>query len=267
MDDGHQNFTLAKDLSLVVVESGAFGFRQWVDDPGGASLREPVTSSWGLARADAVIVVMAVRWSKAMRTGARPSAPRAIPILALFPVRYCAPIWNRKKIDLSRQACLRFRRDRAAGEIRGNIAPPWRHEVTGTQFFADHHPLYTRADIAGAEPLESNGTTLITTDKDFGPPDTGNGGRNHGAESACGVRQSVFACPLCLTGCWPGFSCHPNGRSFSFPPQAALRRGSCGLLRPDGLLHPVRCGHGVQHRRLDRAQDFLASLAQQNRLE
>lgn len=53
LDDGFQNPSVTKDLSLIVVDGG-FGFGNALLIPAGP-LREPITS--GLARADAVVVV------------------------------------------------------------------------------------------------------------------------------------------------------------------------------------------------------------------
>src|SRR3982751_21455 len=53
MDDGHQNFTLRKNLSLVVVDAET-GFGNGFQVPAGP-LREPVAQ--GLARTDAVVLV------------------------------------------------------------------------------------------------------------------------------------------------------------------------------------------------------------------
>jgi tetraacyldisaccharide 4'-kinase len=143
MDDGHQNFSLAKDLSLVVVD-GASGFGNGLMIPAGP-LREPVAQ--GLARADAVIVMN-----------------RGEPDLGLF----SGPVLR---------AHLATEGDAFRGKRVFAFAGIGRPEkfvetlqaqgavVTGSQFFADHHP-YTPAEIAALR-RQAMDALLVTTEKDY----------------------------------------------------------------------------------------------------
>jgi tetraacyldisaccharide 4'-kinase len=143
MDDGHQNFTLAKDLSLVVVD-GAAGFGNGLMIPAGP-LREPVAQ--GLARADAVVIV---------GDGAPDLQGFAGPVLRarLQP----------EKSDLSGKRVFAFagigRPEKFVETLRTLGA-----EVTGTQFFADHHP-YTPSEIAALKNWAGD-SLLVTTQKDL----------------------------------------------------------------------------------------------------
>ncbi|MBV8975865.1 MAG: tetraacyldisaccharide 4'-kinase [Alphaproteobacteria bacterium] len=145
MDDGHQNFTLAKDLALVVVD-GEAGFGNGEVMPAGP-LREPVAQ--GLARADAVVIS------------------------------------GEGDVALGRFAgqVLRVRLKQAAVELRGRrvvafagIGRPDKFfhameqqgaVLVGTRHFADHH-AYSQAEIARlkskARALDAE---LVTTEKDF----------------------------------------------------------------------------------------------------
>lgn len=143
MDDGHQNFTLAKDLSLVVVD-GESGFGNGRVIPAGP-LREPVKQ--GLARADAVVI---------MQDGH--------PDLAGY-----------------RGPCLQARLVATSNEFNGRpvfafagIGQPEKFVsslkgvgaiVTGTQFFADHHP-FTANEISALKARAGNAVP-VTTEKDF----------------------------------------------------------------------------------------------------
>ncbi|HEX4118702.1 MAG TPA: tetraacyldisaccharide 4'-kinase [Rhizomicrobium sp.] len=143
MDDGHQNFSVAKDLSLVVVD-GESGFGNGRMIPAGP-LRESVRQ--GLKRADAVIVM-----------------GRGNPDLA----GYQGPLLN---------AQLAPEGDYLRGKRIFAFAGIGRPEkfvatlktagalVMGTQFFADHHP-FSPGEIAALR-ARADGVQLVTTEKDF----------------------------------------------------------------------------------------------------
>jgi tetraacyldisaccharide 4'-kinase len=138
MDDGHQNFSLAKDISLVVVD----GFGNGLMIPAGP-LRETVRG--GLARADAVVTFGGdtlkdfcgpVLTARLEADGASFAGKRVFAF---------AGIGRPEKFVNSLTA---------AGAI-----------VTGTQFFGDHHP-YSPAEIT-ALTRQAKDAILITTEKDL----------------------------------------------------------------------------------------------------
>jgi len=145
MDDGHQNPSLAKDLTFIVIDAGApFGNGHVI--PKGP-LREPVAS--GLARADAVILMgngpvpaEAVQSGKPVlrahlaATGAAPVGP-----LVAF-----AGIGRPEKFLDSLKA--------AGGDLHDAVP------------YADHHP-YSPGDLDFLRRLaQRHGARLVTTSKD-----------------------------------------------------------------------------------------------------
>lgn len=143
MDDGHQNFSLHKDLSLVVVDAHS-GFGNGRMIPAGP-LREPVEQ--GLSRADAVIVI---------GDGATDFAQFSGPVLrarivaeekglAGEPVYGFAGIGRPEKF-------------RASLEAGGAV-------VRGFRGFPDHH-FYSRSEIAQLRKAAGN-AMLVTTEKDY----------------------------------------------------------------------------------------------------
>jgi len=144
MDDGHQNFSIAKDLSLVVVDGdGGFGNGRVI--PAGP-LREPVQQ--GLERADAAIV---------SGNGTPSLSGFARPILR-------ARLASDQRLD--GQTLIAFagigRPDKFFATLRVQGA-----ELLETRAFADHH-VYSVAEIATLKDhARESGARLITTEKDY----------------------------------------------------------------------------------------------------
>ncbi len=145
MDDGHQNFGLAKDLSIVVVDAQT-GFGNGSVLPAGP-LREPVGQ--GLARADAVVVV----------------GDGDIDLRG-----YCGPILRAHLVPVAES--LQGRRVVAFS----GIGRPTKFlatlstlgaDVLEVHEFADHH-FYTEREIAALkESAAKRSAELMTTEKDF----------------------------------------------------------------------------------------------------
>jgi tetraacyldisaccharide 4'-kinase len=146
MDDGYQNFSLAKDLSIVVVDAEtAFGNGRIL--PAGP-LREPIAQ--GLARADAVVMV----------GNETPSLPGfAGPVLR-------ARLTSVDVIGLTGMPIVAFagigRPEKFFETLRVLGA-----EIVEARAYGDHH-VYTASEIARLQ-AKARGAeaTLITTEKDF----------------------------------------------------------------------------------------------------
>jgi tetraacyldisaccharide 4'-kinase len=146
MDDGYQNFTLAKDVSVLVVDAET-GFGNGHIIPAGP-LRETVAG--GLARADAVVLLGA-------------GAP-ALP-------GYSGPVLRAKLVPrndetLAGRKVIAFagigRPEKFFGTLRGLHA-----ELVEARAFADHH-MFDRGDIARLKAAaKEKDAMLITTEKDY----------------------------------------------------------------------------------------------------
>jgi tetraacyldisaccharide 4'-kinase len=144
MDDGHQNFDLAKDLSLVVVDAET-GFGNGRVLPAGP-LREPVAQ--GLARADAVVLV---------GDGTPDLGGFAGPVLRAR----LAPTDGHVLRDEKVVAFAGIGRpDKFFDTLRGLGAT-----LIETREYADHH-AYTAAEIARLK-AKARGARLLTTEKDY----------------------------------------------------------------------------------------------------
>jgi tetraacyldisaccharide 4'-kinase len=143
MDDGHQNFSLAKDLSLVVAD-GAAGFGNGLMIPAGP-LRESMAQ--GLARADAVIVV---------GEGNPELGAFSRPVLRARLAAESETFRGRRVFAFAGIG----RPEKFLETLRAGGA-----EIAGAQFFPDHHP-YGAADIAALKRWAGDALP-VTTEKDF----------------------------------------------------------------------------------------------------
>ena len=143
MDDGHQNFSLKKSLSLVVVDAQS-GFGNGYQIPAGP-LREPVAQ--GLARADAVIVVGS-----------------GSPGLAGYDGPMLRAHLQAEGESFAGQSVFAFagigRPEKFATSLEDSGAT-----VLGSCFFPDHHP-YTDDEITELRAVAGE-AQLVTTEKDF----------------------------------------------------------------------------------------------------
>ena len=146
MDDGHQNFTLAKDLSLVVIDAEQ-QFGNGFILPAGP-LREFVNQ--GLARADAVVIV---------GDGAMALTGYSGPILRAHLTHVDTP-------DLAGRRVVGFagigRPEKFFRSLRAFGA-----EIAATRRYADHH-IYTSSEIARLKATaRAANALLVTTEKDY----------------------------------------------------------------------------------------------------
>lgn len=143
MDDGHQNFALRKSLSFVVVDAES-GFGNGLMIPAGP-LRESVRQ--GLARADVVVLV---------GDGTPDLQGFSGPVLRARLVADTAPVSGKPVFAFAGIG----RPEKFIASLEDGGA-----EVSGSCFFADHHP-YTDDEVLQLKAIAGE-TLLVTTEKDF----------------------------------------------------------------------------------------------------
>ena len=143
MDDGHQNFSLRKSLSLVVVDAET-GFGNGYQIPAGP-LREPVGQ--GLSRADAVVLV---------GEGAPDLKDFRGPVLRA----HLAP----DGAAFAGKTVFAFAGIGRPEKFVASLEASGAH-VTGSCFFPDHHP-YGEDELLQLRAVAGD-AILVTTEKDF----------------------------------------------------------------------------------------------------
>jgi tetraacyldisaccharide 4'-kinase len=149
LDDGFQNPSLAKDLSLVVVD-GAYGFGNGSVMPAGP-LREPISA--GLGRAHAAVIM------GEDSSGAVSAIGGALPVLraSLTPI---------DATDLAGRRVLAFAGIGRPAKFYRTLAETGA-AIVATRDFPDHHP-YRAAELRDIVAAAAEaGATPITTAKDW----------------------------------------------------------------------------------------------------
>ena len=152
MDDGFQNPTLTKDLSLVVVD-GETGFGNRHVMPAGP-LREPIKA--GLKRADAIVIIGGDATGVAADIHAtKPSLPI---LTAQLAPSSASPLQGQRVFAFAGIG----RPEKFFATLTASGAA-----VVGQKAFPDHHP-FTVDDIAALEiAAQALNARLITTEKDY----------------------------------------------------------------------------------------------------
>mgnify|MGYP001157062793 CR=1 FL=1 len=154
LDDGFQDPSLRKNLSLVVAD-GRHGFGNGFLIPAGP-LRETVRA--GLARADALVIIGNDAWGLA--DAVRRFGPPGLPVLV---ARVCP---GPEIAGITATPCFAFAGIGHPDKFFQTLAD---HgcRLAGHQAFADHHP-YSAADLDGLRRrAEAAGARLVTTEKDI----------------------------------------------------------------------------------------------------
>jgi tetraacyldisaccharide 4'-kinase len=147
MDDGFQNPTLKKDLSLIVVDGG-YGFGNGRVIPAGP-LREPLTD--GLGRADAVVLI------GPDPCGVEALLPPALPMLRAILAPLSAALAGRKVLAFAGIA----RPEKFFATLQGMGC-----RIVGQRAFPDHH-AYGESEIAAlTDAAQKADAVPVTTEKD-----------------------------------------------------------------------------------------------------
>ncbi len=149
LDDGFQNPTVAKTVSLVVIDGG-YGFGNGRVMPAGP-LREPVES--GLARADAAVLL------GADAVGVGPRLEAAVPVLrARLVPSDAAPVLTGARVV----AFAGIGRPEKFFDTLGTLGA----ELVAVESYPDHHPYTPDEVMRLVEGAAELGARLVTTEKD-----------------------------------------------------------------------------------------------------